>query len=97
MRKVDDGEKRRKKRKKKKKEKIMLFLVAPNIVAIRPPERRLTGTPHARAKMGSADVFTPPPIPSPAWNKVFNTRLVQSEAQVVQCEQTCTERNHSHH
>ena len=28
----------------------MLFLVATNIVASRPPERRPTGTPHARAK-----------------------------------------------
>ena len=28
----------------------MLFLVATNVVASRPPERRLTGTPHARAK-----------------------------------------------
>ena len=42
MRKVDDGEK-------KKKEKIMSFLVATNAVASRPPERRPTGTPHARA------------------------------------------------
>ena len=41
MRKVDDG-------KKKKKEKIMLFLVATNVVASRPPECRPTGTPHAR-------------------------------------------------
>ena len=28
----------------------MLFLVATNVVASRPPERRMTGTPHARAK-----------------------------------------------
>ena len=41
MRKVDDG---------KRKKKIMLFLVATNVVASRPPERRPTGTPHARAK-----------------------------------------------
>ena len=47
MRKVDDGEK--KKKRKKKKEKIMLFLVATNVVASRLPERRPTGTPHARA------------------------------------------------
>ena len=45
MRKVDDG-----KRIKKKKKKIMSFLVATNAVASRPPERRPTGTPHARAK-----------------------------------------------
>ena len=42
MRKVDDG---------KKEKKIMLFLVATNIVASRPPERRPTGTPQARAKI----------------------------------------------
>ena len=44
MRKVDDGEK-----KEKKKEKIMTFIVATNVIASRPPERRPTGTPHARA------------------------------------------------
>ena len=45
MRKVDDGVK-----KKKKKEKIMTFILATNVVASRPPERRPTGTLHARAK-----------------------------------------------
>ena len=44
MRKVDDGEK-------KKEKKIMTFIVATNVVASRPPERRPTGTPHARAKI----------------------------------------------
>ena len=34
-----------------KKKKIMTFLVATNVVASRPPERRPTGTPTARAKM----------------------------------------------
>ena len=29
----------------------MLFLVATNVVASRPPERRPTGTPYARAKI----------------------------------------------
>ena len=29
----------------------MLFLVATNVVASRPPERQPTGTPHARAKI----------------------------------------------
>ena len=48
MRKVDDGEE---KREKKEKEKRMTFIVATNIVASRPPERRPTGTPHARAKI----------------------------------------------
>ena len=42
MRKGCDGEK------KWKMEKIM-FIVATNVIASRPPERRPTGTPHARA------------------------------------------------
>ena len=52
MRKVDDGEEKKKKKKKKKekKEKIMTFIVATNVIASRPPERRPTGTPNARAK-----------------------------------------------
>ena len=41
---VDDGEK-----KEEKKEKIMLFSVATNVDASRPPERQPTGTAHARA------------------------------------------------
>ena len=32
-----------------KKNKIMMFIVATYVVAIQPPKRRLTGTPHARA------------------------------------------------
>ena len=47
MRKVDDEEE---KIKEKKKEKIMTFIVATNIIASRPPERRPTGTPHSRPK-----------------------------------------------
>ena len=43
MRKVDNGEEKRKKK------KIMTFIVATNVIASRPPERRPTGTPHARA------------------------------------------------
>ena len=35
----------------KEREKRMLFLVAINVVASRPTERRPIGTPHARAKM----------------------------------------------
>ena len=31
--------------------KIIMFIVATNVIASRPPERRPTGTPHARAKM----------------------------------------------
>ena len=61
MRKVDDGEekkkrkeKKEKKRKKKKRIKIMTFIVATNVIASRPPERRPTGTPHARANTAAA-------------------------------------------
>ena len=58
MRKVDDGkgkEKRKeKKEKNRKKEKRMLFLVATNVVASRPPERRPTRTLRARANFASA-------------------------------------------
>ena len=43
MRKGDDGGK------KGKKGKIKMFLVATNVVASRPPERRPTATPTARA------------------------------------------------
>ena len=43
MRKVHDGEE-------KKRKKIMTFIVATNVIASRPPERRPTGTLHARAK-----------------------------------------------
>ena len=60
MRKVDDGKK--KKKEKRRKEKIMLFLVATNVVASRPAERRPTGTPHARAnycRLCVANVFPP--------------------------------------
>ena len=46
MRKVDNGEK---KKEKKKRKKIMTFIVATNVIASRPTERRPTGTPHARA------------------------------------------------
>ena len=55
MRKVDDGEKRKEKRKKRK--KIMTFIVATNVIASRPPKRRPTGMPHARAKI----TLTQPP------------------------------------
>ena len=47
MRKGDDGETGGKKRGKKK--KIKTFLVATNVVASRPPERRPTGTVTVRA------------------------------------------------
>ena len=52
MRKGDDGEEKNGGKKQKKtveKKKIMAFLVATNVVASRLPERRLTGTPTARA------------------------------------------------
>ena len=47
MRKVDDGEEKKRKKRKKKKKKIMTFIVATNVIASRPPERRPTGTPQA--------------------------------------------------
>ena len=50
MRKGDNGEKKEK-RKEKKRKKIKTFLVATNVVASRPPERRPTGTPTTRAKI----------------------------------------------
>ena len=46
MRKGDDGGE---KKKEKKREENKDFLVATNVVASRLPERRLTGTPTARA------------------------------------------------
>ena len=42
MRKVDDG---------KRKKKIMMKIVATNVVASQPPERRPTATPTARANL----------------------------------------------
>ena len=48
MRKGDNGEK-------KEKEKKMPFIVATNVVARRPPDRRPTGTPTARAKRGERE------------------------------------------
>ena len=51
MRKVDYREKKRK--------KIMSFLVATNVVASRLPERRPTGTPHARANCHQPQIKTP--------------------------------------
>ena len=55
MRKVHDG---KKKRKEKKEKKIMLFLVATNVVASRLPERWATGTPHARANTSQMEMET---------------------------------------
>ena len=47
MKKVVDKEK------KKEKKKIMTFIVATNVIASRPPERRLTGAPNTRANKES--------------------------------------------
>ena len=44
--------------------KLMMFIVATNIIASRPPERRPTGTPHARAKMSICLVSSEPSVPS---------------------------------
>ena len=61
MRKVDDGEEKEK-RKKKKRNKIMTFIVATNVIASRPPERRSTGTPHARANVSNTKESLGKPI-----------------------------------
>ena len=45
VRKVDDGEKKRKKK------IIISYIVATNVIASRPPERRPTGTPLAHVKI----------------------------------------------
>ena len=55
MRKGDNGEtgkkpgKKNGKNMKKKRKKLMMKIVANNVVASRPPDRRLTATPTARA------------------------------------------------
>ena len=49
MRKGCDGEKEMEER--KMEWKIMMFIVATNVIAGQPPERRLTGTPHASANL----------------------------------------------
>ena len=51
MRKVDDGEEKKRKEKRKK---IMTFIVATNVIASRPPKRRPTVTPHARANISES-------------------------------------------
>ena len=53
MRKVDDGEKKKEKRKEKKRKKKENNDVYSGhyVIASRPPERRPTGTPHARANI----------------------------------------------
>ena len=53
MRKGDDGEKNGG----KKEKKIKTFLVATNVVASRPPERRPTATPTAGANMYELSTF----------------------------------------
>ena len=63
MRKVDDGEK-----------KIMLFILATNVIASRPPERRPTGTPHTRAKIASL-------IETHQWTQECNSSLSRIIAQ----------------
>ena len=79
MRKVDDGEK---KRKKKKKKKIMTFIVATNVIASRPPERRPTGTPHAHAKNGFFASFS---FRYTKWVKSFTLLRLHDEAFIFVC------------
>ena len=83
MRKVDDGEEKKKKRKTKKK-KIMTFIVATNVIASRLPERRPTGTPHARAKRKKRMAFLVATTSLPAvyrpnddrWNAASSCQLL---------------------
>ena len=53
MRKSDDGEKKKQEKKTGEKKKTMMKIVATNVVASRPPERRPTATPTARANLFS--------------------------------------------
>ena len=46
-----EKKKEEKKEKKEKRKKIMTFIVATNVIASRPAERRPTGAPHARANV----------------------------------------------
>ena len=55
MRKVDHGEKKIKKNKNKQQKIIIMFIVATNVVASRPPEHRPTGTPQARDNLRICD------------------------------------------
>ena len=85
MRKVDDGEEKKEKNKKKKrKKKIMRFIVATNVIASGPPERRLTGTPHARAKRLMIIVATTslPAVNRPnadRWNAACSCQKLQQQ------------------
>ena len=64
MRKVDEGEKREK----RKQKKIMSFLVATNVVASRPPERRPTGS--------TATNIGPNSLIVPVLNKSFTEQII---------------------
>ena len=59
-----------------KKWKIMMFIVATNAVASRPPERRLTGTPTACANWktlrSNFKLFLPPPLDTSIMNIYLN-------------------------
>ena len=47
---LEDFTTQEKNEKKGGRKKLKMFLVATNVIASQPPERRSTGTPHARAK-----------------------------------------------
>ena len=66
MRKVDDGKKRKRK-------KIMSFIVATNVVSSRPPERRSTGTPHARANFSGCELLWDSRVKKLKKEKVYNS------------------------
>ena len=56
--------------------KIMTFIVATNVVASWPPERRPSGTPHARAKI---DEFVTPFTESTCTMSEFLQRFLDYE------------------
>ena len=66
MRKGDDGEE-----KNGKKKKIMRKIVATNVVASRPPERRPTATPTARAKKMVDKSYIISCLGQQWWNAIF--------------------------
>ena len=48
--------------------KIMTFIVASIVFANQPPERRPTGTPHARANLGHMTISLFPVLCACRWN-----------------------------
>ena len=72
MRTVDDG---KKEKRKKRKEKI---IVATNVVASWPPDRRPTGTPHACAKIHNGILLL-----APAYHICYTVFLIISSWSIL--------------